>query len=118
MLSEQIKRTNTILYCKKWVATLEFYRDILELPINHETEWMVEFRLRDNTYLSIADEARTTIGSGGGEGITISWQVEDLDSVHRRLNALGAKTSKIKDVWGARAFTFYDPEGHRLEMWE
>jgi len=30
---------------------------------------------------------------------------------------LGVDVSKIKSIWGARAFYLYDPEGHRVELW-
>jgi len=112
-----LRRTNTILYCRSWETTVRFYRDVLRLSINHQTEWLVEFHLADESYLSIANAANTSIQSADGEGITLSWQVDDLAETHRRLNELGVKTSEIKPIWGARAFYFSDPEGHRIELW-
>jgi uncharacterized glyoxalase superfamily protein PhnB len=58
-----------------------------------------------------------SIKSANGSGITLSWQVEDVEKAHHRLSQLGIKTSRIKLVWGSRAFYFFDPEGHRLELW-
>jgi predicted enzyme related to lactoylglutathione lyase len=112
-----IKRVNTILYCRNWKNTVRFYRDVLKFVINYESEWFVEFQLADNTYLSIANAANTSIKSADGGGITISIQIEDVDSTHSWLNELGIKTSKIKSVWGAQAFYIFDPEGYRLELW-
>ena len=117
MLKGNIKRINTILYCRNWEATVRFYRDILNFTIQHETEWFVEFHLMDDTYLSIANAASASVKSAEGDGITLSWQVEDVESAHRRLQQLGVTTSPIKHIWGARAFYFYDPEGHRVELW-
>jgi len=77
----------------------------------------VEFHLTGDTYLSIADAGHASINSADGDGITLSWQVEDIESAHRRLQQLGVTTSRIKHIWGAQAFYFFDPEGHRIELW-
>ncbi len=113
-----IQRTNTILYCGHWAATVVFYRDQLRLPISYSNEWFVEFQLSATTYLSIADSARATIPPAGGAGLTLSWQVVDIAQIQQRLTDLGIVTTPIKQKWGARVLYFHDPEGHRIELWE
>jgi catechol 2,3-dioxygenase-like lactoylglutathione lyase family enzyme len=117
MGSGGIKRINTILYCRNWDDTVKFYRDVLELNVNLETEWLVEFQLIDNSFLSIANAAFTSIQSSKGSGITLSFQVENIDLAHRRLREIGIETGPIKVIWGSRAFYILDPEGHRIELW-
>ena len=117
MPADSIKRINTILYCRNWQTTIKFYRDMLKLRVNYETEWLVEFRLVDNAYLSIANADGTSIQSSNGNGITLSFQVESVDVAHRQLRDLGIKAGPIKPIWGERAFYIYDPEGHRVELW-
>ena len=117
MSISNIKRANTILYCRKWQTTVEFYRDILSLPVNHEKEWFVEFYLTGTSFLSIADASSASIKSADGAGVTISWQVEDIGLTYGWLQELGVKTSLVKTIWGARSFYFFDPEGHRIEIW-
>jgi catechol 2,3-dioxygenase-like lactoylglutathione lyase family enzyme len=117
MPSGPIKRINTILYCRNWDETVKFYRDVLKLHVNHEAKWLVEFQLIDDTFLSIANTAFTTIQSSKGSGITLSFQVEDVDIAHHRLDETGIETGPIKTIWGARAFYIFDPEGHRIELW-
>jgi len=112
-----INRINTVLYCRNWGATVKFYRDVLKLSVNYEAKWLVEFRLIDNTFLSIANTASTSIQSSKGSGITLSFQVENVDAVQRQLNEIGIETGPIKPIWGARAFYIFDPEGHRIELW-
>ena len=113
-----IKNTNTILYCEKWQQTMEFYRDKLKLPINHESDWFVEFKLTDTAHVSIADERKATIKSGKGAGITLTMQVEDITETWHYLRNSGIHVESIKDhKWGARVFYFRDPEGHRIEVW-
>ena len=80
-------------------------------------EWFVEFRLAPGTFVSIADAARATIAPAAGAGITLSWQVADVDGFHRHLVDSGVTAGPIAMRWGARCFYFHDPEGHRLEAW-
>jgi catechol 2,3-dioxygenase-like lactoylglutathione lyase family enzyme len=117
MLGDKIDRTNTILYCRHWQPTVDFYRDVLKLPVNHETAWLVEFRATEGSYLSIADAKCTTIEAAGGRGTTLSLKIGDLDSVHRLMQSVGVEASRIRKIWGSRAFYIHDPEGHRLELW-
>jgi catechol 2,3-dioxygenase-like lactoylglutathione lyase family enzyme len=112
-----IHQTNTILYCTQWVATVAFYRDRLGLPVRFANDWFVEFQLTANGYLSIADAARATIAAVAGQGITLAWQLSDLDAAHQRLLAEGVSVTEIQQKWGARVCYFRDPEGHRLELW-
>ncbi|MEZ4729531.1 MAG: VOC family protein [Caldilineaceae bacterium] len=113
-----VQRTNTILYCETWTATVAFYREQLGLPITHATDWFVEFQVGEATYLSIADSTRATIPPANGAGITLSWQVAEIALIQQRLNDLGIITTPLKKKWGAQVLYFHDPEGHRIELWE
>jgi len=115
--SEKIVRSNTILYCDNYEQAVKFYRDILLLPVNHKNDWLVEFKLFAQTFLSIADTKRTTIKSSKGNGITISLKVENIDQVHAWFYEQGIIVSEISSVWGSKAFYLSDPEGHRIELW-
>jgi catechol 2,3-dioxygenase-like lactoylglutathione lyase family enzyme len=113
-----VRRTNTILYCRHWRETVAFFRDVLGLTVAHTTDWLVEFRLTADSFVSIAEAARTTIASAEGAGITLSLQVDDLDGLHRHLAEADGRPGPIQPKWGARVFYFHDPEGHRLEAWQ
>ena len=113
----ELKRSNTILYCAAWAATVAFYRDQIGLPITHRNDWFVEFQLGVESFLSVADQARATINSSHGAGITLSWQVDDIAAAQRELQAAGIESSPIKPRWGAQVLYFHDPEGHRIELW-
>ncbi len=117
MAALKIHRTNTILYCRQWQATVGFYKEQLGLRINQATNWFVEFQLAENQFVSIADAAKSTIVPADGNGITLSWQVGDLTSAHRELNRRGIAVSPILPKWGARVCYFHDPEGNRIELW-
>jgi catechol-2,3-dioxygenase len=113
----KIKSTNTILYCKKWQETVEFYRIGLKLLVLSSNEWFVEFKLNEMSRLSVANEARTSIDSSHGKGITVSLQVADVEQTRTELIEAGINPTPIKVVWGAKAIYVQDPEGNRLEFW-
>lgn len=112
-----LTRANTILYCQNWEETVHFYRQLLCFPVAFENDWFVEFHLVGSNYLSIAQAARATIAAVAGQGVTLTWQVEDLEGVERFLHSQGIATTPIRRKWNARVLYCYDPEGHRLEFW-
>ena len=109
---------NTIVYCRHWQPTVEFYRDRLQLPVLFSTDWFVEFRLTATARLSVADERRARIKSAGGQGLTLTWQVQAIEPAWQWFQEQGVGPGPIKrHPWGARVFYLYDPEGHRIEVW-
>lgn len=110
-------QVNTILYCEAFEETVDFYRSRLLLEVTFSNEWFYEFRLDTRTTLSVADAGRATISSAGGEGMTLSIEVEDLDGLRRRLEERGIETTAISTRFGSRVFDIHDPEGHRIEFW-
>ena len=111
------RRTNTILYCRRWQATVDFYRDQLGLPVVFANDWFVEFELTPTSFLSVANAARATIDAVAGQGITLTWQVDDVAVSKAQLEAQGITTTPIQHKWQARVCYCTDPEGHRLELW-
>ena len=67
--------------------------------------------------LSVANEARTSIDSSDGKGITVSLQVSDIEQTWAELVEAGIHATPIKEVWGSKAIYIHDPEGNRLEFW-
>jgi predicted enzyme related to lactoylglutathione lyase len=113
-----VRTVNTILYCKKWIETVAFYKTQLKLQVTTSLEWFVEFKLNETSLLSIANAAQTSIDSSGGKGLTITLEVDDIETTHSYLKGAGLNPTAIIDhAWGARVIYVYDPEGHRLEFW-
>ena len=118
-MDKRIKTANTILYCGKFEETVEFYRDHLKLPVNFSTDWFVEFCLSAASRLSIADEKRASIKSCRGKGVTLALEVENIDKAWEDIDKAGLNPTGIrKHFWNARVFYLFDPEGHRIEIWE
>ena len=118
-MDKGIKTTNTILYCRKWEETVEFYRDHLRLPVSFSTDWFVEFCLNPSSRLSVADENRASIKSCSGKGITLALEVGDIDKAWENIDKVGLDPTEIRrHAWNAKVFYLFDPEGHRIEIWE
>jgi len=118
-MHESLITANTILYCKKWDATVCFYRDGLRLPVLFSTDWFVEFGLTATSRLSIADEKRASVKGSGKAGVTISLQVGDIEVAREDAGNMGLNPTRIEThPWSARIFHIFDPEGHRIEMWQ
>ncbi|WP_022665752.1 VOC family protein [Desulfospira joergensenii] len=119
MVDLKIISANTILYCREWEKTVDFYRDGLSLKINFRTDWFVEFLLSDNSRISIADQAKSSIKVSTPHGITIALEVDDIESVWKTFIKKELRPTQIKDhPWAARVFYLYDPEGRRIEIWQ
>jgi len=117
-IAQKLRNTNTILYCKKWQETVDFYRHILELRPTFQSDWFIEFQLTNSAHISVADERRATIKSSHGAGITLTLQVDSADEIWYILRDRGIDPQPVKNhAWGARVFYTFDPEGHRLEFW-
>ncbi|MFW5931425.1 MAG: VOC family protein [Desulfosalsimonas sp.] len=118
-MNKNFKTANTILYCKNWQQTVAFYKDRLGLTVSFSNDWFVEFRLTDSSRISIADQTRASVKSCGGKGFTLALEVGEIEPVWTDMNDSGLAPTEIRDhPWGARVFYFYDPEGHRIEIWQ
>lgn len=116
-LSLSIERTNTILYCQPWASVVAFYRDRLGLPIAWQNEWLVEFQLTNDSFVSVADAARASVGATTGQGLTLTWRVADVAQARAYLVAQGVKVTPIRGKWEAQVCYCHDPAGNRLEFW-
>ncbi len=116
---EHLLAVNLILYCAEWESTVRFYRDGLGLPVNMANDWFVEFLLGPGSRLSVADERHASIKSCGSTGLAVALEVADVDAAWERAAEDGLNPTVIRDhPWGARLFFLYDPEGHRIEIWQ
>ena len=111
------KTLNTILYCSQWEDTVNFYKEVLKLEVCFSNTWFIEFCLNDGARLSVANEKNATIQNNRGQGITLGFQVDDIQSMYAFIKEFGIPASPIKELWGAHVFYIHDPEGTRIEFW-
>jgi catechol-2,3-dioxygenase len=115
----KLQTTNIILYCKKWTQTVDFYRKLLALPVLFENDWFVEFALNAASRLSIADENRASVKSSKGAGITLALETADIETLWAQMGKLRLNPTAIRaHPWNAKVFYLFDPEGHRIEIWQ
>ncbi len=112
-----VERSNTILYCERWTETVAFYRDVLGFLVAFENDWFVEFAVHAGSFVSVADASRSSIRSGDGAGLTLSWQVADVDAVGASLRDAGVDVGDLITRFGARVIDVFDPAGNRIEFW-
>ncbi|MCF8044744.1 MAG: VOC family protein [Desulfarculaceae bacterium] len=119
MLETETVTANTILYCRNWEKTADYYRNFLGLPVNFSCDWFIEFCLTETSRLSIADEKRSGVKSPQKKGITIALQVSDIEIARQTACQKGLNPTQIKThPWNAYVFYLFDPEGHRIELWQ
>jgi predicted enzyme related to lactoylglutathione lyase len=117
-LPPTVTRANTIIYAKRYKETVAFYHERVGLEIAFQCDWLVEFHLAPNAFVSIADQSRTTMASANGKGITLSFQIDNLKHVHHAFIISGMEPTKIRhQVMGGDVFYLFDPEGTRIEFW-
>lgn len=115
----EVRTANTIIYCSRFAETVDFYQNRLGLPVAAEFGWLVEFKLNEYSFLSVADENKTSTKSSAGEGLVITLRVDDIDEAHSLLEEAGVHPTAVKDhSWGARVTHVFDPEGTRIEFWQ
>ncbi|MCB0995175.1 MAG: VOC family protein [Acidimicrobiales bacterium] len=113
----EVRRANTILYCDQFADTVTFYRDTLGLAVTYANDWFVEVHVAETAHLALADATRATIPASGGAGITLSWQVPDLDDARAALLERGIAVTDPSVRWNSTYVEFFDPEGTRIELW-
>jgi len=119
MQKQYFLTANIILYCEKWKETVRFYKNTLYLEVIFSSDWFIEFSLNDKSRLSIADQKRTSIKSVNPKGITIALQVKNIDMVWNDFFEKDLNPTQIKNhPWNAKVFYIFDPEGHRIEIWQ
>ncbi|NSW84984.1 MAG: hypothetical protein HPY84_01565 [Syntrophobacteraceae bacterium] len=68
----------------------------MQLPVIFSTNWFVEFRLTDESRLSIADQARTSGKSSGKAGVTLALQVADIKAAREHAQRMGLEPTAIR----------------------
>ena len=97
---------------------MAFYEAGIGLRISFRNDWFVEFELTRTARLSIADVSRSSMGSAGGRGVTLTLRVADIREARDELIARGIAPGEVQaHPWHAELFHVFDPEGNRVEFW-
>ncbi|MHC0035411.1 VOC family protein [Pseudoneobacillus sp. C159] len=114
-----------ILYVNDFAKTMEFYRDILGLPVRMQADTYVEFDT-GATILSIntRNSAKEITGLSISEGLQASqtfevgFVVEDVEACIDELRQKGVTilTEPVTKPWGQTVAYVGDPDGHFIEI--
>ena len=113
-------RNGIILCTEQYEACVDFYSNILELPIlfildnEHSKLTCLEM---DGSYLMI-ETSGTAVPTGKDidqNPVCIRFNVEDVEAVADELGNRGAQVTIRKEVWGTVG-DFVDPDGNRCSL--
>lgn len=96
-----------VVYTQDMARATSFYRDVLGLEPDFESEHWTTFRTG----------ACTLALHAGAEVPDPTFQVDDADAERERLAAAGVAVSEIREpVSGVRVFDARDPDGNRFSI--
>jgi predicted enzyme related to lactoylglutathione lyase len=114
-----IRRINPVLLMvKDFRRSLEFYRDILGLKLISLEEVHEEFAAFEVGDITFAIHGGFEGRSGGAEPIQIHFEVDDIRSTVKALEAKGVKfLAPIEEMpYNAYETAFEDPDGNRFDV--
>jgi len=110
-----------ILKCQSVELSLKFYKDTLRFveirtrKADSKLEWV--YLKSDNSYLML--EQSDSLSSPGSDTISLYFYTDDIDSFYQYMSAKKYDISPIEDTgFGLRQSTFYDPDGHKIQIGE
>ncbi|MCO5396970.1 glyoxalase superfamily protein [Ralstonia soli] len=111
-----VRRIVPNLYAADPARARAFYAELLGLEAVMDHGWIVTFA---NTHATMAPQV--SIASEGGAGTPVpglSVEVDDVDAVHARAQALGVEIvyAMTDEPWGVRRFYVRDPFGNVVNI--
>jgi catechol 2,3-dioxygenase-like lactoylglutathione lyase family enzyme len=102
-----------VLYVRDMERATAFYRDLLRLELDYESDHWTTFRTGACT-LALHLAERREPGSGEPDP---TFLVADAAAERERLAAAGVEVSEIREpVAGMRVFDLRDPDGNRISI--
>jgi catechol 2,3-dioxygenase-like lactoylglutathione lyase family enzyme len=103
------------LAARLYTETLYFYRDVLDFPVEHESDGYCKLNA-GGIMLHLHPVASESDLSVTGRGFYLSIRVEDLALTHRNLERSGVGTLHEWTVEGEEFIRVMDPEGNIVEI--
>ena len=105
-----------ILFVEKYVECVDFYRDVLSLPVAYVNESFTCFHF-GSAYLMVEEggTCSTAEKSRAQNPTVLRFDVSDLEAAAAELESKGCPVERLSFEWG-RIGAFNDPDGNRCEM--
>lgn len=121
-MTSSYDRAYTFIYYKDLGTAAPFYRDLLGLREEHESDWVTRFWVTDNYAIAAVQSGRGFMNAMEDKPVILCIGLKDdadIWALYRRLKAAGVtmRTSEVelREVEG-RIFFCEDPEGYIVEI--
>jgi len=115
MMGEWFGRPGLVLFTENYAACIAFYRDMLQLPVEQETEGLVRFGWGAAYLMVERGGVALSAGKGKTEGPVLRFNVDDLERSAALLRGRGLSLDVQHWEWGSIG-VFFDPDGNRCEL--
>jgi len=113
-----VESFHTVLFCRKWDACVDFYRDIMGFTAVDEKPGFVEFEVAPGSRIGLLKSSGNCALKNKDTSFILSFRVGDLEEFHKIFSARCKGVTAVRQhSWGARVFELRDPEERRLEFW-
>jgi predicted enzyme related to lactoylglutathione lyase len=104
------------LYVQDLERAKAFYREVLGLVLEGDADW-AETTLPGGVRFALhrAHEGAPEPSTGG---VNVDFEVPDIDLAAERLRSAGVEVDEIHRERYGSFFTFVDPDGYRLELFQ
>ena len=115
-------RAYTFIYYKDMAEASSFYRDLLRLEEEPESDWVTLYRVTDDYTIGVVQDGRGYLKAAEDKPVILCLGVPDdgdIWMIYRRLKDAGVKMHttevELREVEG-RVFFCEDPEGYTIEI--
>ena len=116
----KITRIDATISTNKLSESKEFYMRHFDFRLVYESDWYIELISKTlQAGISFTLPQREAGEFFNGKGLIISFEVDDVDAEHERLQAEGLNIAQeLQDKpWGERSFVVNDPNGVHLYIY-
>jgi predicted enzyme related to lactoylglutathione lyase len=109
----------TFFYYRDLPAAMQFYEDVLGLPLAIDQGWSKIYRICPGAHVGLVDEAKGMNKWQAKKPVQLCIRVPDVDAWYgyaQEQGLDGLSELFINDQIGIRAFVFNDPEGYQIEI--
>ncbi|MBE0695695.1 MAG: VOC family protein [Anaerolineaceae bacterium] len=121
----ELRLTGSVLFVKDIQASRRFYEEVLEQKVDLDLGLNIGYVgglalwQRDHAHSILF---QNTLGAPGGHNnnVELYFETSQLDEACQRVEAAGVEwvNRLFEQPWAQRAFRFYDPDGHIIEIGE
>ena len=99
--------------------SIEFYRDILGLRVNKESENKIEFSRKDSTNTKLILELENSESNQNKNSVIITFSVSDLNTIYNNLTQQKVNFhKKLSDDASGKNTIILDPDGYLISLTE